>query len=342
MLRAWRLVDIKRITHSALALAALLVGIISSCSAPHGTAPALVKPSPSGLTMEQRYHMAEDHGSWYYSDAGVYRMSKLSGETSLLVDEGVEWDDQVWLMCLSDGWLYYAPSSDYGHYFKVCRVRPDGSAHEELLADDRFVEGTGYDIRDIRVSDGHVYIQASFLLYDYSIATNTVSLLDSDVLVFHVAGDSMYYIGKARKDFTIYVMDLKTGETGIVLGDGVSHPDSQVVRFFSNFAFVGDTMYYYMRFPEGSRGLYRHTGGGGEKIDDDNPICEYSLFEHGGFLYYVARDAHSSRLLRFDPWTSQVEEVVTCSHSYSRGGRIIDGGFYYIDAAGEYRQEVIP
>ena len=140
--------------------------------------------------------------------------------------------------------------------------------------------------------------------------------------------NNLYFIDHANRTFSIYVMDLTTKTTKILLGDGEYNPNKEEAKYlYKNFIFIEDTMYYYMLSPDG---LYVYQNGESKLISDNENIDEYSLFSYDGDLYYIiwAEGTSPWKLMKYNPDTEEVMEV-TEIENLSRDPKIIDGCLYY-------------
>lgn len=107
------------------------------------------------------------------------------------------------------------------------------------------------------------------------------------------------------------------------------------VFLYSNFIFIGDTMYYTRRRERSDSGFYlvelfRYEKGESRLISDEPDINEYSLFESDGKLYYVVRSGERKKLMEYNPKDENIAEVVKCD-DFRRDGKIVKGYFSYKD-----------
>jgi len=95
--------------------------------------------------------------------------------------------------------------------------------------------------------DGYMYIQASLVLYQYDMLTKTIKQME-ETSTYHIVDNQLYLRPYAAKVFTIYVKNLETEETKILLGDGINVRDKEYPKLlYNDFIFVDDIMYYTVR-----------------------------------------------------------------------------------------------
>ena len=282
------------------------------------------------LSVAQIYNIVKDYDYWYYQWDGTVKAFKNSDEFSL---PGEKYIGDVQFF---DGWIYYVKSyNDYSNDFDIFRVRPNGEDCSVVLNSSVFKDEVNSSFHSLTIVDGYMYIHLAIGLYRYNLKSRELEIIDGDVGIYHISNNRLYFIGHARRDFTIYVMDLTTKKTKILLGDGIySREKTHPKLYYSNFIFINDVMFYTKRIIREDDfhlvELYRYKNGKSTLIDNAAAgIDEYSLFEYEGKLYYVVgKTTHV--LKNYDPKTRKVSKIIELK-DYSGGHRIINNVFYYYD-----------
>lgn len=320
----------------------LLSCLLFGC-APQEKPNSSANPPSDELSIVEIYDILKDCDYWNYSYDGSFKAFKGEEEISL------QGEKRICDVKFIDGWLYYVKAyDDYRGGFDICRVRPNGEDSSVFFNSAEFedTENTFASFNSFVFVDGYMYIQASLFLYQYDMLTKTVKQI-GDVSTYHIMDNQLYFIGHASKDFTIYVMDLQTEETKIVLGDGVYGRDKEYPAWrYSNFIFIGDIMYYTRRSDSSDSEFYlvelfRYENGESTLIDDIDHVREYSLFEHEGKLYYFAKAGDAVKLMQYNPIDEKVTEILTCN-DFRSGPKIKDGYFYYQDSEDKIKRIKIP
>jgi len=165
---------------------------------------------------EQRYNMLEDDENWYMCIDGITRVSKQDRAETVLLDETNAIQYQ-----LDSEWIYYVVQKRrYNLEFSINRIRIDGTDNT-LLLDESWFERAAFHSYTI-VGDV-LYIQMGYEFYAYSLLSKTIELIDTDVGVYQIVGNKLYFIRHAERDFTIYVKNLDTGEIETLFGGYVQN-----------------------------------------------------------------------------------------------------------------------
>jgi hypothetical protein len=282
------------------------------------------------------YWCEDDENGYYFVETslgyGLYRQNKTNPEKTLIRSEKF-----IRSLNLYGDWLYYIAADQ-----NICRIKKDAEEYSVVLNYKPFQEYEDAPMRSFCIVDDVLFFQMNFGFYQYDMSKKTIELIDGDVKIYHIANNQLYFIGHARKDFTIYIMNLETEETEILLGDGIYGRDKEYPElYYSNFIFIGDVMYYTKRNTRENDfylvELYRYENGESTLIDDELNIDEYSLFEHDGKLYYIVRGEETNKLMQYNPKDENITEILMCKNFSSRG-KIVDGYFYYLDSDGEIQQ----
>ena len=275
------------------------------------------------LTIPQKYTALEDAENWYYFSDSIYKINKKSGVQTL-----VDRVESIGANCLDNGWIYFVDPD-----WNVCRVQTSGRDHTVLFNAKQFqeYEDDEYPVRDLKVVGHKVLLRMIYTLYCFDMETETITQISDEVFSFETKGQNVYYVGL---DMTIFTTDLQTGESSVVLQSQYSaHPDDST-NLYKNFIFIGDTMYYYMRNPDG---LYCYQDGESRLISDDSDINEFSLLGYDGELYFVIRGDSVDQLMRYDPKDKTLDEVLQCNNVVSNP-KIMNGYFYYRNSSYEIQE----
>ena len=176
--------------------------------------------------------------------------------------------------------------------------------------------------------------------YRYDLAPGTTRLLDGDVGIHHIIDDRLCFKGHLRNDSTIHVMDIETGGTMVLSGDGLHRRDKGLPRLTCrNSIFIGDAMHHTKRTLAGG---YDHALVGLSRYGDNEStltdgctdggtyrIGGYPLFGYEGRLCYVVREDGERRLVQYDPGDGVLTVLATYEGFYS-DGRIAGGCPYYL------------
>ena len=303
------------------------------------------KPNPPAspptveLSVVQIYDIIKNYDYWYYSFDGSVKAFKENEEISL------QGEKRICDIQFVDGWIYYVKAyDDYSGGFDICRVRPNGEDSSVFFNSAEFedTEHTFASFNRFEFVDGYMYIQASLVLYQYDMLTKTVNQIDGDISTYHIIDNRLYFIGHARKDFTIYIKNLETEETEILLGDGVyGHDKGYPKLYYRDFLFIGDTMYYTKGIERSADDyfveLFRYENGESTLIDSTDNYREFSIFEHDGRLGYMVWKDEAYRLMQYNPDDGQKTETATCN-DYKSGAKIKNGYFYYLNSEDNVQQ----
>ena len=322
-----------------LLAAVMLVMCMSGCGnknvKPAESSSALPSTSNDDAVEEELFRCDDGENEYYCvesdSDYELFRKSKATGEAVSIRKERY-----ISCLTLADGWLYYASNAH-----DLCRISVTGDGYEKLLDYGEWLLYTngpgrydGDDIRIIYVLDSIVFTwQQSFRLFRIDPQTQETFEVTCDARTIRASGDHVYYCGK---DFDICMIGPHDeGPTAILESEKIGDNSRDWQSIYKNFIFIGDTMYYYKRLPDG---LYSYRNGESVLIDDYENTDEFSMDEYNGKLYYMARSESyyeqdgdkSSRLMCYNPESGVLSKVADCD-SYSSGGYVSDGKYYYRD-----------
>ena len=308
---------------------------ITSCS--DSSSNNLQISSVTNFDSQVDYWCEDDENGYYFMETSLgyelYRQRKKDYEKALIRSEIFIRD-----LILSGNWLYYI-AADHN----ICRIKTNGEEYSVVFNYKSLQKYDDEPVRSLRIIDGYMYVRVGFSFYQYDMSTKTVKLIDGDVETYRIIDNRLYFIGHARKDFTIYVMDLETEKTKILLGDGIYSRDKESPGLrYSNFIFINDIMYYTRRSDRVDSDyylleLFRYENGESKLVDNTDHINEYSLFEHDSKLCYVVRKDGVDKLMQYNPKDEQITEIVTCN-DYSSGSQIKGSYFYYLDSEGKDQQ----
>lgn len=281
--------------------------------------------SQEDLTKE--LSMIEDAQSYYYIDKNIiYQKSKLFDTVSQLYQHKTA-EDYLHDLFVCDDYLYFF-ATNQTPYFEIFRINLKQGNAEKVTDYSQIAQTDDEYLSSCIYLDGKIYIQMNFGFYCYDIESRTSEKLHYDVGEYQIHNGALYYIEHSSRTFTIYKMDLETKETEIVLGDGEWHEDKTKDKgIYKNLLFIGDTMFYYMRMPDG---LYMYKDGKSTLISDDADINEYSLCEYQNELYFIKQKAGKYVLMKYNLSDTKIKEVLMIE-SYYGYNKIKNGRFYYRD-----------
>lgn len=330
-----------------LLAAVMLVMLMCGCgnkNVKHAESSSALPLTSNDDAIEEELFRCDDGENEYYcvesgSDYELFRKSKATGEAVSIRKERY-----ISCMTLAEGWLYYA-----ANHRDLCRVGLNGDGYEKLFdyselrqyeADQYF---DGDDIRILFVIDGVVFAwEQSFFLFRFDPQTQETLEITYDARTIHACGDHVYYCGKMMFDICM-IGPRDDAPTAILESEKIGDDERDWNSLYKNFIFVGDTMYYYKRSPDG---LYSYRDGESVLIDDDSDINEFTLFEYDNKLYYAVKKGYSStgplkeheaKLMCYDPADGTVSEAAYCEDFVS-GGKIVDGVYYYYDTSDNKRE----
>lgn len=323
-----------------LSIICLFCGCKSDTSAPLPSNTPDTLPSGE-LSVAELFNIVKDYDYWDLSFDGNVTALNGDEEISLQCEKGICSVEFI------DGWIYYVKSyNGYCNDFDILRIRPNGEDSSVVLNSAKLGNESGSSFHSFAFVDGYMYVQMGFEFYRYNLQSGEITELGGDISTYKIIDNQLYFICYAKKDFTIYVMNLETKETEILLGDGVYARDKNPPELiYSNFIFIGDVMYYTKRFIRSDNEFYlveifRYENGESKLIDNKPDIDEYSLSEHDGKLYYIVKNGKTGRLNEYNPKNEKVTEVVTCD-DYSDGSTIKNGYFYYQNSEGKIKRMIM-
>ena len=318
-------------------LICLLFGCTQASSTPPSSSETPSAERPSGeLSVVQIYNIIKDYDYWYYALNG--RVTAFKGDEEIsLKGESIIRDIQF-----ADGWIYYVKDhSNFSGGFDIFRVRPNGEDASVFFNSDELQGEFGNSFQSLTFADGYMYIHSSLVLYQYDMSTKTIKQI-GDVAAYHIIDKKLYFISHIRKDATVYVLDLETEETKLLLGDGINNRDKKYPKlYYRDFIFIGDIMYYTKCVERSTDDyfieLFRYENGESTLIDGTDNYREFSLFEYDGKLCYIVWEDEVGKVMQYNPENGQKTEILTCS-DYRSGAAIKNGYFYYLNSEYQLRQ----
>ena len=247
---------------------------------------------------------------WARTDS-IYRQDK-TGNTAKRIYEGSHPDN----LLLSGDALFFLDASGK----MLFSVQTDGEDARTVL------DITEYDnsmyISDYQIENDSVYFLWQNTLYSYSINEKQFESLENiNIDRFQIVGEFMYYIDHAPRTFTVYQMNLNTGETSILAGYGQESPRDNVCKDFLR---DKDRLLCVQTHPnrfylwENHNSVTLSTG----------RVTNFYIAQ--GILYYVDFDDESSTLYAYDfEQNERTAVAILKQFDKSRGFSVIDGAVYY-------------
>lgn len=155
---------------------------------------------------------------YYISEDGLYRYDKQSGQDDLLIQEDIRGLSRY------EGKVYYFTPK------QICCLMDDSGTSTVIWEESMYpYEPSSYlGLFDFRLDNGALYIKTTGVhVTRYILETGEtqhfLDLLTSggvDSLAFR--GEYCYYIDHSQRTFSIYRMNIETGQTELVRGDGLT------------------------------------------------------------------------------------------------------------------------
>lgn len=210
---------------------------------------------------------------------------------------------------------------------EICRIKKDGTTFERIYSK----TSVGYDQISLaqfnyQIVEDVLYIGNADGAVCKDLETNKEKILvdNRGVSAFQTVGNHFYYIDHAERTFTIYDLNLKTNETSILLGEGKTEPQKDMIR---NFIWINDQLYVYQSAPD--RLYCKNRDKSESVILIDKDIRDIFCYQND--LYYVVYDnAYTSYLYRYD--LKNGNKKVAVLDEYDLSGVTIVGGYVYYNA----------
>ena len=278
----------KKVLIFTVVLLTLLTGCAAQSSAPEIT-PVPEQPVSLDSFQAGKYTAtitADGEYVYYVKRDGIYRMKNGSTSEELIYPCTKSIDS----LAVHDGRIYFVenvPSDKFIFY----SIKTDGTDEQQHFT----TSGENLNLSNrYQISDGKIYFVALTGAAVWDIAERElkeIELNNPGADYFQVVDDHLYYIGHGRT-FTVYDVDLTTGEETVLIGPGESSPDSDL---YSNFAFVDGTLFVCKRNPYG---LYMMTEDGKLRLIDEADRSQElpnnnieQILPKDGKLYYIKDNA---------------------------------------------------
>lgn len=229
---------------------------------------------------------ADGEYMYFVRNDGIYRMKNGSTSEELIYPCTKSIDS----LAVYDGRIYFVENAP-SYQFVFCSIKTDGTDEQQHFT----TEGENLNLSNrYQISDGKIYFVALTGAAVWDIAERElkeIELNNPGADYFQVVGDHLYYICHG-KTFTVYDVDLTTGEETVLTGSGVHRPESDL---YSNFAFVDGTLFVCKRIPYG---LYMMTEDGELQLIDETDRSQElpnnnieQILPKDGKLYYIKDNA---------------------------------------------------
>ncbi|MDP4147167.1 MAG: DUF5050 domain-containing protein [Bacillota bacterium] len=259
--------------------------------------------------------IVEDDNFIYYSNKdGIRKIDKKTGSDKLISKQ-----KEVYELALSGEYIYFLSGQEDN--IGVFRIDKEGKKFSKMF-DGNMVPYPN-QIKKLKVVNDKIYISSAMVVYSFDIPSGQFKLVNNDADEYDIHNDYMYYIDHGQRTFTIYKENLADMKTEIVLGKGLSMPQSDI---YDNFLFIGDDLYYTTRYPYG---LFRYDNGKSIPITNNDGKMIEELIAYKGNVYYITfGDNNVEKLMRYCPKDNTISQVVELKN-YSNYIRIVNGYVYY-------------
>ena len=269
----------------------------------------------------------DDESIFYAKNDGIYKLDKVSGK----IERICEIECAGGLQLYKDKVFFMVTEEDYNTIlYSMTKGGADLAVviNAETLGDD-------CGLYNYQIVDDVIYIVNLSYAGCYDLNTGEIRVLIEGGLIddAQVVDGHLYYI-EHGKNFTIYDMNLKTGKTKILLGEGIYLPNKYI---YWDFMWVGDVFFYFQRMPQG---VFLCKDGNDIVIFDGN--VERSMTAIGDQLYFVEGSVYFTKyitLYRCDVKEGRLYHE-GYMEGYSNGIRdytVVNGYVYYSTGyEGEY------
>ena len=165
-------------------------------------------PKEYRLSAEEEMNSVTIGKQLFFTDEdSLYTLS--GGEKQVLLEEKgtisqlTVWKDRLY-------YLLWADDFDQG----IISVGTDGTDRREETTIAALREREDEQIFSFKFYRDCLYVQANFRFYSLD-AQGTKKMLCEDVAIYHFYQNKLYYIDHAERTFSVYAMDLTTGETSL-------------------------------------------------------------------------------------------------------------------------------
>ncbi len=308
-----------------------MIGVLAICLLVAGCKaeqpPTLPKEETKHTIPEKEYRFVEDGEARYYIEGReIYRETLQDEQKTKIVQEST---DIYKLKLQQDRLMYLAVKDDF--VFSLVSVNKDGTQKKVLVSNEDFAQRTDLQIIDWEIYKDTLYVQLNFPFYKVEGEGRTPEKLHEDVGTYAIYDDHLFFIEHSQRTFTLYKMNLATGEKERLVGKGFYQEDkTESSQLCSNFVIAEDgTIFYTMRVPYG---LWRLDGEESCLVDEGEEIDEYSMMLEQNKLFYIKKQGDKFALIAYDPLSDTKEQRAEIS-DYSDALAIKNDYFYYEDSS---------
>ena len=273
---------------------------------------------------QKEYLFVEDGTDKYYIDGNaIYK--------NLQKDPVYQEDSDLFELCLyHDRLVYLKPLGDFT--FEILTVKKDGRDQQILLDNNSLSEKTDEQVRSLSVYGEKLYIHTNYRLYSLDTRNCRMETVCEDVYTFALREGSLYYIEDAQRTFSLFKMDLESGEKELLFGTGAYQQDKATAKnLCSNFVISENgNIFYCMRLPYG---LWAFDGKESRQIQMGQTFDEYSLLTYENKLYFVKEQSDISILTVYNPSDKTTTELCRLP-DFAETVTIQNDCFYYKNTAG--------
>ena len=200
-----------------------------------------------------------------------------------------------------------------------------------------FESNTDRQICGFTLHQGVLYIRidTSVICFSYDMATGQIELFNDDLYYGVFLNDKFFYLEHGQRTFSIYATDLKTRNTELVRGDGITHwfDQPQQGDMYDGLLILNGKLYYSMR-ANAAVYLYNEDEQDllvGDFSSSDENIMRLEMRTDGRYLYYT--HYATNVLYRYDPITGEITRIeAPDDFETSRGFMVIQDTLYYSTA----------
>ncbi len=143
--------------------------------------------------------------------------------------------------------LYFVTNDQALHRVDLTKMK------DEILFDSRENENYLSQINDYCVVDNKIFFLNTHSLFYFDInSKKSVNLLDTSVYTLQVVDNTIYFLDKAERTFTLYSYSIETKESEKIIGYGITEPLTQLC---SDFRIIDGKIIYSLREPYETRVL---------------------------------------------------------------------------------------
>ena len=196
-------------------------------------------------TLDAFYYIAED---------GLWRYDRTTDEDALCFSS-----ERLTGVYQNDGSVYFCDGKSI-----YCGKSAEPVWDVSMCPEECWFEGVS--INDFKIHDGTLYIRVEGLnIIKYDLDEGVSQCLIMDVEHMTVCGNTCYFGDHATRTFSIYRLDMDTGEVEMIIGDGKDWNDETKTRYDSAISHHGKLYYTVRGIPQ----IYIYNEDG-----EDNPILD--------------------------------------------------------------------